>query len=292
MQKSITIPKSTLPYLLLMPVFLYYIIFWAFPVLSGFKEVFTSLDGSFSLTANFKLLMESELFYESVRNTAFFTFISVLAEYLVALLLAVLLSRKFFGSRMLMFIAMIPMAITPTATAILWKTGLMKDGWINTILLFLRFIEEPIVFMNVVDLEAVLLLIVVDAWTVTPSIMIILIAGLQGLQRDQKEAAYLFGANKWQIFRDVTLPTLKPSITTSLIIRMIAALQVWAISGMVLGYSRAPFLVERVAFYVEAIPGVSTSTKLAYTYSFVTTIVVLVATVLYLRVAAKQKEGA
>jgi multiple sugar transport system permease protein len=291
MQQSITIPKSTLPYLLLMPVFLYYIIFWAFPVLSGLKEVFTTLDGSFSLTSNFKLLMGSDLFYESVRNTAFFTFISVLAEYLVALLLAVLLSRKFFGSRMLMFIAMVPMAITPTATAILWKTGLMKDGWINTVLLFLRLIEEPLVFMNAADLEAVLLLIVVDAWTVTPSIMIILIAGLQGLQRDQKEAAYLFGANKWQIFRDVTLPTLKPSITTSLIIRMIAALQIWAISVMVLGYSRAPFLVERVAFYVEAIPGVSTSTKLAYTYSFITTIVVLVATVLYLKVAAKQKEG-
>lgn len=87
------------------------------------------------------------------------------------------------------------------------------------------------------------------------------------------------------------MPTLKPSITTSLIIRMIAALQIWAISVMVLGYSRAPFLVERVAFYVEAIPGVSTSTKLAYTYSFITTIVVLVATVLYLKVAAKQKEG-
>lgn len=291
MQKAKAIPKSTLPYLLLMPVFLYYIIFWAFPVLSGLKEVFTTLDGSFSLTSNFKLLMGSDLFYESVRNTAFFTFISVLAEYLVALLLAVLLSRKFFGSRMLMFIAMVPMAITPTATAILWKTGLMKDGWINTVLLFLRLIEEPLVFMNAADLEAVLLLIVVDAWTVTPSIMIILIAGLQGLQRDQKEAAYLFGANKWQIFRDVTLPTLKPSITTSLIIRMIAALQIWAISVMVLGYSRAPFLVERVAFYVEAIPGVSTSTKLAYTYSFITTIVVLVATVLYLKVAAKQKEG-
>lgn len=291
MQAQIALKKTALPYLLLLPVFLYYAFFWALPVLSGVKEVFTTMGGAFSLTENFRLLAKSELFYESVRNTGIFTLVSVILEYLVALLLAVLLNRKFFGSRILMFIAMIPMAITPTATAILWKTGLMKDGWVNTILLFLRLIDEPIVFLNAADLEAVLLLIVVDAWTVTPSIMIILIAGLQGLQRDQKEAAYLFGANKWQIFRDVTLPTLRPSITTSLIIRMIAALQVWAISVMVLGYSRAPFLVERVAFYVEVIPGVPTSIKLAYTYSFITTIVVLLATVFYLKVASKQKES-
>ena len=290
MQIKPVLHKTALPYLLLLPVFLYYAIFWAVPVLGGIREVFTTMEGVFSLTANFKLLAESEMFAQSVKNTAIFTFVSVFTEYLIALMLAVFLSRKFFGSKFLMFIAMIPMAITPTATAILWKTGLMKDGWINTVLLFLRLIEEPIVFLNAVQIEAVLLLIVVDAWTVTPSVMIILIAGLQGLKHDQKEAAYLFGANKWQIFRDVTLPTLRPSITTSLIIRMIAALQVWAISVMVLGYGQAPFLVERVAFYVEAIPGVSTSAKLAYTYSFITTIVVLLATVLYLRVSTKQHE--
>ncbi len=60
---------------------------------------------------------------------------------------------------------------------------------------------------------------------------------------------------------------------------------------MVLGYSKAPFLVERIAFYVDAIPGVDTSAKLAYTYSFITTVVVLIATVIYLRVAGKNKTG-
>ena len=122
--------------------------------------------------------------------------------------------------------------------------------------------------------------------------MIMLIAGLQGMQNDQKEAAYLFGASKWQIFKDITMPALKPSITTSIVMRMIAAMQMWAISVMVLGYSKAPFLVERIAFYMEEIPGVDTSMKLAYTYSFLTTILVLAATVCYLKLSRTKQEEA
>lgn len=266
--------------------------FWLAPVASGIKEVFVGMDGDFTLTENLKLMFRSDLFSESVLNTAAFAAISVVLQYVIALVLALLLSRKFIGSRFLMFISMIPMAITPTATAILWKTGLVKDGWINSLLMGLHIIDNPIVFMNAEGFQAILLLIVIDTWTVTPSVMIILIAGLQGLQKELKEAAYTFGANKWQILKDITLPILRPSITTSVIMRMIAAVQVWSIAVMVLGYSKAPFLVERIAFYVDAIPGVDTSTKLAYTYSFLTTIVVLLATVVYLRVSGRNKIAA
>ena len=277
--------KRKIPYLLLLPAFLFYGVFWLYPVLSGAKEVFTDLNGDFTLLGNFKLMAQSELFSESVMNTAIFAAVSVIAQYLLALVLAVLLSRKFKGSKLLMFVSMIPMAITPTAVAILWKTGLMGDGWINTLLMNLHLISEPLQFMNVDGLSAVFLVILIDTWTVTPSVMIILVAGLQGVQKELKEAAFLFGADKWQIFNDIVLPILKPSITTSVIMRLIATVQVWAIAVMVLGYSKVPFLVERVAFYVDIVPGVDTSVKLAFTYSFLTTVIVLLATVVYLRVS-------
>ena len=291
MQKKQLIPRKATPYILLAPVFIYYAVFWLYPVLSGIAEVFTDMDGHFSLTSNFILMAQSDLFTESVINTATFAALSVLLQYAFALLLAILLSRKFRGAKLLMFIAMIPMAITPTATAIIWKTGLVKDGWLNSILMGLGIIKQQIVYMNVEHMDAVLLLVIIDTWTVTPSVMVILIAGLQGLQVEMREAAYTFGANKFQILRDITLPILRPSITTSIIMRLIAALQVWSIAVMVLGYSKAPFLVERVAFYKDAIPGVDTSTKLAFTYSFMTTIVVLLATVIYLKVANRNSQA-
>ena len=291
-EKKRLISKTATPYILLAPVFIYYAVFWLYPVLAGVREVFVDMNGHFSLTANFKMMAESALFTESIVNTATFAALSVLLQYFFALVLSILLARKFRGAKLLMFIAMIPMAITPTATAIIWKTGLVKDGWINSLLMNLGLIKKQIVYMNVEGMDAVLLLILIDTWTVTPSVMVILIAGLQGLQVEMKEAAYTFGANKWQILKDITLPILRPSITTSIIMRMIAALQVWSIAVMVLGYSKAPFLVERVAFYKDAIPGVDTSSKLAFTYSFLTTIVVLVATVVYLRMSNRGKKAA
>lgn len=280
--------KKSIPYVLLLPAFIYYAVFWLTPVISGMVQVFTDMNGKFTLTENFKLMLQSDLFGKSVMNTALFASVSVIIQYFIALLLAVLLSRKFMGSKLLMFAAMIPMAITPTAVAILWKTGLVKDGWINSILMALHLIKTPVVFLNTEGLAAVFMIILIDTWTVTPSVMIILSAGLQGIQKELKEAAYTFGANKWRIFKDITLPILKPSIITSIILRLIAAVQVWAIVVMVLGFGKVPFLVERIAFYVDVVPGVPTSEKLAFTLSFTTTVIVFIATVIYLRFTRKK----
>jgi multiple sugar transport system permease protein len=269
------------------PAFIYYAVFWLAPVIGGIIEVFTSLDGGFTLAGNFILLWRSDLFTQSVVNTALFAVISVLLQYFIALVLAVFLNIKFKFSNILMFIAMIPMAITPTAVGILWKTGLFRDGWINSMLTGFGIVKDPLLFMNAEGFSALILIILIDTWTVTPGVMIILSAGLQGIQKELREAAYTFGANKWRIFKDITLPILRPSIITSVILRLIAAVQVWAIAVMVLGHGKVPFLVERIAFYEDVIPGVPTSEKLAFTLSFTTTLVVFVSTMIYYRISRR-----
>jgi multiple sugar transport system permease protein len=280
----IHISRKAIPYLLMSPAFIYYALFWLMPVIDGIIEVFTGLDGTFTLTGNFILMGKSDLFTESVLNTALFAAISVMLQYLIALVLAVFLNIRFKFSGLLMFVAMIPMAITPTAVAILWKIGLFKDGWINSILMDFGIVKTPFLFMNAENFSALLTIILIDTWTVTPSVMIILSAGLQNIQKELREAAYTFGADKWRIFKDITLPILRPSIMTSIILRLIGAVQVWAIAVMVFGHSRVPFLVERIAFYEDIIPGVPGSAKLAFTYSFTTTIIVFLVTMIYYRI--------
>jgi multiple sugar transport system permease protein len=254
------------------------------PEIDGIIEFLTGLDGKFTLIGNFALMGKSDLFSQSVFNTAVFAAVSVMLQYLIALGLAVFLNIKFKFSNILMFISMIPMAITPTAVAILWKIGLFRDGWINSIMMGLGIWKAPVSFMNAEGFSALLMIILIDTWTVTPSVMIILSAGLQGMQKELREAAYTFGANKWRVFKDITLPILRPSIMTSIILRLIGAVQVWAIAVMVLGHSKVPFLVERIAFYEDIIPGVPTSSKLAFTYSFTTTVIVFVVTMIYYRI--------
>lgn len=281
------INKNAIPYLLLLPAFLFYALFWLVPVLKGMVEVFTDLEGNFTLTGNFKMMLESDLFMQALVNTGVFVLISVTIQFFIALVLAVLLSRKFRGSKMLMFIAMIPMAITPTAVAIMWKAGLLGDGWINSLLMQFNITSEQILFLNAEGATALLMVVLIDTWVVTASVMIILVAGLQNVQVELKESAYLFGANKWRVFKDIVLPIMKPSIITAVILRLIAAIQIWSIAVMVFGYGKVPFLVERIAYYVEVVPGVETSEKLAYTISFTTTIIVLIASVAYLKISRK-----
>ncbi|MDR2071169.1 MAG: sugar ABC transporter permease [Treponema sp.] len=285
--KKFTLGRGAAPWLLMAPAFLYYALFWLMPVLDGVAEVFTGPDGGFTLTGNFRLMAESDLFVQSVVNTALFAAISVILQYFIALILAVFLNIKFKFSAFLMFLAMIPMAITPTAVAILWKTGLFKDGWINSLLMGTGLVKDPLLFMNAEGFSALVLIILIDTWTVTPSVMIILSAGLQGIEKEMREAAYTFGASKWRIFKDITLPILRPSIMTSIILRLIAAVQVWAIAVMVLGHGKVPFLVERVAFYEDVIPGLDTSEKLAFTYSFTTTVIVFAVTLVYYRISKR-----
>jgi multiple sugar transport system permease protein len=90
---------------------------------------------------------------------------------------------------------------------------------------------------------------------------------------------------------DIVIPILKPSIITSVIMRLIAAIQVWAIAVMVLGYSKVPFLVERIAFFVDVVPGIETSSKIAFTLSFTTTMIVLFATIIFLKVSKGNAVG-
>jgi len=285
--KKLLVPRKAIPFLLMAPAFIYYAVFWLMPIVDGIIEVFTGPDGKFTLAGNFILMGKSDLFPQSVLNTALFVVISVIVQYIIALILAVFLNIKFKFSNFLMFIAMIPMAVTPTAVAILWKTGLFRDGWLNSMLMGLGIFKTPAIFLNAEGFSALILIILVDTWTVTPGVMIILSAGLQGIQKELREAAFTFGANKWRVFKDITLPILRPSIMTSLILRMIAAMQVWAIAVMVLGHGKLPFLVERVAFYVDIIPGVPTSAKLAFTFSFTTTVLVFAVTMIYYRVSRR-----
>ncbi|MBN2504651.1 MAG: sugar ABC transporter permease [Bacilli bacterium] len=279
--------KKTAPFWLLAPTFIYYLVFWFSPIFISIKEVFTTLDGKFTVLGNFLFLFEQETFLPALLNTAFFAVASVMLQFVIALVLAILLNRKFKGQKLILFLVMIPMAITPTAVAIVWKTGLISSGWINSILQSFSVLEERIPFLGLRGIEAVIMIILIDTWTVMPSVLIILIAGLGNINEETKEAAYIFGASKWRIIKDITIPLLKPSIITAVILRMIAAVQVWAVVVMVMGFTNVPFLVERIAYYVGPVSSLPYADKLAYTYSFLTAVIVFIATIVYFKISKK-----
>lgn len=281
--------KRWIPYLILTPAILYYILFWVRPVIRAFYESITALDGSLSIQ-NFIDVLQEPIFKQAFLNSMLFALISVFLQFVLAFMIALLLNKKFKGVNLILFVALIPMAVPPTAVAILWRTGFSTYGWVNNLLMYFSLIEKPILWLTAEGTNALMFLILIDTWTVMPSVMIILLAGLQNLNKEYEEAGYVFGANKWQVIKDIIIPIIKPTIVTAIILRMISAIQVWMISVMMFGYGRVPFLVERIAYYTDIVPMLENSYKMALTYSVVVTIVVLISVTLYLKVSNNKRK--
>ena len=285
-----SIAKGAVPYLLVLPVVLYYAAFWLRPVISSIIASFTGAAGQFTQD-NFALVFREENFVAAVKNTAIIVVFSVTLEFLAALFLALLINRKFKGSGIFLFMAMIPMALPAAAAGAMWITGLTAHGWLNSLLGYLGILAEGKKIYWLVGSNAKLLatLIVIDAWQVIPSVMIILLAGLQNIQEEMREAGYVFGGDYLHVLRKIILPLLKPTITTAVILRMISAIQIWLIIVVLLGWSRLPVLVERVVYYTKEVDQLYIADQMAAGYTLVVAAIVSLAALVYLQASGAFK---
>ncbi|MCK4962837.1 MAG: sugar ABC transporter permease [Anaerolineales bacterium] len=278
--------KRITPYVMVLPVLIYYLAFWVRPVLQQIASSFTGLEGGFTFD-NYLLVFRDPEFIPAFRNTALIVILSVTLEFILALGLALLINRKWRGSGIFLFLAMLPMALPAVAVGAMWKTGLTTNGWINSLLTYTGILEQgdKIYWLAGSAWKMLGLIILIDAWQVIPSVMIILLAGLQNIPPETEEAGYVFGGNYLTVLRKITLPLLRPTIQTAVILRLIAAIQIWLIVIVMVGFSRLPVLVERIVYYHEEIPRLATSPLMAAGYTIIVTVIVSLAALFYLRVS-------
>jgi multiple sugar transport system permease protein len=280
------IGKQLVPYLLVLPVLVYYILFWIRPVIQQLVTSFTDAAGRLTLD-NYILVFTDPDFLPALRNTAIIVLLSVTLEFFLALFLAILINRKWRGSGIFLFLAMLPMALPAVAVGAMWKTGLTTNGWINSLLTYVGILGQgdKIHWLAGSEWKMLGLLIIIDAWQVIPSVMIILLAGLQNIPPETEEAGYVFGGGFLTVLRRITIPMLAPTIQTAVILRLIAAIQIWLIVIVLVGFSRLPVLVERVVYYHEEVPRLAISAQMASGYTIVVTVIVSLAAFLYLRIS-------
>jgi multiple sugar transport system permease protein len=285
-QQNRFLGKQLLPYLLVIPTLTFYVLFWLRPVLQQFIDSFTDASGLFTLN-NFRLVFSDPEFGIAFGNTAIIVIFSVTIEFFLALFLALMINRKFRGASIFLFLVMIPMALPMVSVAAMWKTGLTTNGWINSLLMYIGYLEtgESIYWLAGSRWKMLTLIIIVDAWQVIPSMMIILLAGLQNIPQETEEAGYVFGGNYLTVLRKITLPILGPTIQTAVILRLIAAIQIWLIITVLLGFSRVPVLIERIVYYAKEVPRLDISPQMVAGYTIIVTVVVSIAALSYLRVS-------
>ena len=279
--------QKILPYLLIAPVILYYAVFWLYPVIQCVIGSFQDGDGNFTFQ-NFIDIFNDKYFYQACFNTAVIVVFSVALEFVASFGLALLINTKFKGSGFFLFIAMIPMALPPIAVGAMWSSGFATYGWLNSFLYIVGLIEKSGKIPFLAD-ASMALIVIVDAWQVVPFMMIILLAGMQNLNKEFMEAGSIFGADKFTILRKITIPLLKPTITTAMILRIISAIQIWLIIVMIYGYRRLPVLVEELVFYKRQVRGVK-AFQISMAYSLLIAIVVSIMAILYLKVSGSFKD--
>ena len=157
-------------------------------------------------------------FYQSVILTLGFMILVVAGHFLLGFILASLLNKEFKGRTVFRVIFMLPWFFPEAVVALLF-TWIMNPmyGILNSILRNLGIISSNISWLGNKSL-AFPSVVFVCIWKGFPLVMTMILAGLQSISKDYYEAAELDGANKWNQFRYITLPSLKTILPTVLIL--------------------------------------------------------------------------
>lgn len=217
-----------LPYALLLPTLLFLAVFFVYPMVQALLLSVRAADGGFTL-AHFRAMAGDSYFTAAIRNSLLLTAIIIPIQVVLALVIALLVNARFAGHQGFLYICAIPLGISDLAAGLVWLSVFTERGYLNMLLQRLGLIAQPLTFLSY-EHPAWLygVIIVTEVWRATAIVMVILVAGLQLIPKDYFETADVFGATGWKKLRHVTLPLLRPSLQTALIIRTILAFQLFA----------------------------------------------------------------
>ena len=195
---------------------------------SGFKYQIMRPDATtFIAFDNYKKLFSDKNFWAALKNTVYFTVIVVPVQCALALGLALLVSKKFRGVAVFRTMYFAPQLTSMVVISVLWSVlynANPNTGLVNSILVSLGM--SPIKFLSDAS-TAMNSIIFMSAWQGAGYQMMIFLAGLQGIPRDQYEAASVDGATKFKQFLYITLPGLKGTIKYVIMITMIQAMKLF-----------------------------------------------------------------
>jgi ABC-type sugar transport system permease subunit len=167
------------------------------------------LNTTFVGLANYGRVLSDEAFWHSLGISIAFTGTSVALHMLLGLALALLLDALRFARTPLRILFLTPWMVAPAVGATIWLWLLEPQfGVVNYLLRAAGLTRAPVAWLGEPG-TALAAVIAVDVWRGVPFVMLLMLAGLQTIPREQYEAASIDGANAGQRFRYVTWPNLR-----------------------------------------------------------------------------------
>ncbi|MBO0779838.1 MAG: sugar ABC transporter permease [Ktedonobacteraceae bacterium] len=173
---------------------------------------------------NYNNLLHDQVFWRALGNTVEYTAIVVPSEVVLALGLAVLLNQKLPGLKIFRMAYFIPVVTATAIVAIVWRWLYQPAGLANEIL---QIFHIPAINWLADGRFALPSVAIMAIWQHTGFNMLIFLAGLQSIPAEMEETARINGAGRWNTFRYVTLPLLRPVIVLAVILTTISSFQVF-----------------------------------------------------------------
>jgi multiple sugar transport system permease protein len=215
--------------LFVLPAALFTVAMVVFPLIFAVNIAFSNWNLAslephrFNGLANLRRMWADPFYWNALRNMVWYV-LAVLAEYAVAFGLALLLNQQIRARKFWRVCFLMPLMLSPVAVS--WMIGKsMMEARFGPLARLARALgwENPSFFGSPEVARAVIMLM--DAWSFIPFMMIMLLAGLQALDREVQEAAKVDGCSPWQAFWGVTFPLMLPVSVTAIAIRVIFKLK-------------------------------------------------------------------
>jgi len=217
---------------------------------SALVSSLTDAQGAFT-TAHLARVFRDPLFLRGVTYNFVIPFLSVAMEAVTGLAMALWFYHIRRGKTFWRTLAIVPFAVPEIVYLLTMKLLFRQHGYLNSVLVASDLTSGAIGWLNPGEGLVVLVVILVDAWRVTPLVFLIVLAALEQMEESTVEAARVDGASWAQVIRHIQVPLVLPALGVAVALRAVDAFRIFATPLVLVGVEGLPVLTS-VAYHYKA----------------------------------------
>ncbi len=270
-----------------------YVLFLLYPIAQSVLTSFTNRSplkpaSEFVGLDNYAALLTDSRLHASLKFTLVVVVVVTVVANVVGLGFALLLNKSTINYRIMRTLIFIPQVLSGVIVAFIWRSILTQNGLLNTTLLNLGIVSEPISWIGTTDL-ATLSICAAVSWMTIAFATVVYTASLQSVPPELYEAARMDGAGIVGRFRHVTFPMIAPGMTISVVLCLITTFKLYDIIAVLTGGGPANS-TRSTAFYLISVA--FTNNKFGYASAIAILLLVLTALIAYGLTALLRKREA
>lgn len=223
--------KNLIGFWFVLPVFIFLLLFITYPILYNLILSFTNQKNAFVGFSNYSTLLQNDVTILSIKNTIVYVAFSVIGQLIIGTWAGILMHKEFRGNQAVRSSILIPWVVPGAVAATTWAWMYHSDyGIISRTMMRIGILADrgPLALPKWV-MPA---LIIVNVWKMFPFVGVMVLSGLTSIDPVLFEAADIDGASGLQKLRYITIPQLKPIITTLFLL-----LVIWGFNSITLIYT-------------------------------------------------------